>query len=147
MQTRFHPWRRLRDLGPTWQLRWSEDLPWDTYGFTDYSRRRIVLRSGMTFEERRSTITHEVEHVLRGPFSRCEELREEAEVNRRCARLLLPSMQDLADALVWHDSDYEAAAEDLWVDPWTLEVRLGTLRPLERDYLQSRLADVILRSP
>lgn len=144
MQTRFHPWRRLRDLGPTWRLRWREDLPWDVYGFTDYPSRTIHMRQGMTFAARRCTIAHEVEHVIRGPFSACDELREETDVNRRCARLLLPSMQDLADAMVWHDGDYEAVAEELWVDPWTLEVRLGSLRPLETRYLHARMNDVLV---
>lgn len=142
--TRFHPWRRLRDLGPSWRLTWTDDLPYDVYGFTDHRARAIVLRKGLSFEERRCTITHEVEHVLRGPYSRCDLLREEAAVDQCSARLLMPSMQDVADALVFNRCDYESAAEDLWVDPWMLEVRLGTLRGLERDYLNRRLADVIL---
>lgn len=141
---RFHPWRRLRDLGPAWTLRWRDDLPWDVYGFTDWRTRTITLRGGMTFEERRCTIAHEVEHVLRGQFSRCDEVREESMIDRRCARLLLPTMQEIADALVWHHGDYERAAEDLWVDSWTLEVRLGSLHGLEHNYLRRRLADVEL---
>lgn len=144
MQTRFHPWRRLRDLGPTWRLVWRDDLPRSMYGFTDYPSRSIHMKRGMTFEARRCTIAHEVEHVLRGPFSACDELREEIDVNRRCARLLVPSMQDLADAMVWHGGDYEAVAEEMWVDPWTLEVRLGSLRPLEAAYLRARLDDVLV---
>lgn len=99
------------------------------------------MRQGMSFEERRCTIAHEVEHVMRGPVSRCDILREEASVDRTCSRLLLPSVLDVADSLVFHRGDYELAAEDLWVDPWTLEVRLGTLRGLERGYLERRLAD------
>ena len=144
MSNRFHPWRRLRELGPAWRLRWRHDLPEDVYGYTDFARRTIYLRSGMSFAERRCTIAHEVEHVHRGPFSRCDVVREEALVDQRCSRLLLPSMQDVADALVWHHGDYEQAAEDLWVDVWTLEVRLGTLRQLERTYLSRRLAETAL---
>lgn len=146
-QTRFHPWRRLRDLGPTWKLRWSECLPHDVYGFTDYARRTITLRSGMSFEERRCSINHEVEHVLRGPASSCSVAREEATVERQSARLLIPSMQDLADSMTFYGGDYEQAAEDLWVDMLTLDVRLGTMTGLERDYWQRRMADVIVSTP
>lgn len=144
--TRFHPWRRLRDLGPSWTLRWRSDLPWDVYGFTEWSSRTIYMREGMTFEERRCTAAHEVEHVLRGPFSRCDELREETAINNRCSRLLVPSMQDMADALIWHHGDYERAARELWVDPWTLEVRMGSMYGLEASYLRRRIADVELLS-
>lgn len=140
--TRFHPWRRMRELGPAWTLEWTEHLPWDVYGFTDWPSRTIYLREGMTFEERRCTITHEVEHVLRGPASRCDVLAEEHRVNVHTARLLLPSVRAIADALIWHRGDYEGAAEELWVDPWMLEVRLSTLLPaLEGRYLRRRLAE------
>lgn len=39
---------------------------------------------------------------------------------------------------------YEAAAEDLWVDLWTFETRLGTLEPDESVYLSARLAEALL---
>lgn len=140
----FHAWRRMRDLGPTWRLVWADDLPADMYGYTDFPARTITLREGLSFEERRSSITHEVEHVLRGPASRCQVVREELVVDRRSARLLLPCVRDIADAMVWHHGDYEAVSEELWVDPWTLEVRLSALRVRERDYLTGRLAEVVL---
>lgn len=141
---RFHAWRRLRDLGPTWRLKWSCDLPSDVYGLTSWRDRTITLREGLSFEERRCTITHEVEHVLRGPASGCSELVEELIVDRRAARLLLPSMRDIADALVYHRGHHDLAARELWVDPWMLEVRLSALYRLERDYLRRRIDDVVL---
>lgn len=146
MSHRIHPWRKLRDLGPTWTLEWSTTLPYDVYGFTNWATRTITIRTGLSFEERRCTALHEVEHVLRGPASRCDELREESLIDRRCARMLLPSMRDVVDSLIYHHGDYEATASDLWVDLWTLEVRLGSLHRRENDYLQRRLADVILTS-
>ncbi len=142
----FHAWRRMRDLGPSWTLRWADELPGDLYGFTDFARRTITLATGMSFEERRCTITHEVEHVLRGPTSTHAVLREELLVDRRSARLLLPSMREVCDARIFHDGDYEDAAEELWVDAWTLEVRLGTLRPIEQEYVNSRMDEVVLLS-
>jgi hypothetical protein len=140
----FNPWRRLRALGPTWKLKWSHDLPSDTYGLTDWARRTITVRHGMTFEARRCTITHEVTHVLRGPASACHVVAEELEVDRISARLLLPSMRDIADCLVYHRGHHDRAAADLWVDPWMLEVRLSGLYALERDYLHRRIDDVVL---
>lgn len=141
---RFHPWRRLRALGPTWRLAWSRDLPGDIYGHTDWGSRTITMREGMSFEERRCTITHEVEHVLRGPASNCSVIAEELLVDRSSARLLLPSMRDIADSLVYHRGDHDQAAKDLWVDPWMLEVRLSSLYGLERDYLRRRTDDIVL---
>ncbi len=98
----------------------------------------------MSFEERRCTITHEVEHVLRGPSSRCSRLSEELLVDRWGSRLLLCSIRDIADAMAWHHADYEQVAEELWVDPWTLEVRMSNMTQLERGYLDRRLRDVDL---
>lgn len=141
---RFNPWRRLRALGPTWRLRWSSHLPFDTYGRTDWAARTITLAEGMSFEERRSTITHEVTHVERGPASACHSVGEELLVDRISARLLLPSVRDVADALVYHRGNHDQAAADLWVDPWMLEVRLSSMYGLERDYLHRRVDDVVL---
>lgn len=141
---RFHAWRRMRDLGPSWTLAWSADFDEETYGETDFDTRTITLREGMTFEERRCTITHEVEHALRGPASSCSVLQEEVRVDRSGARLLLSSVKEIADCLVFHHGDYELTSTDLWVDPWTLEVRLGSLWRNERRYLESRLAEVTL---
>jgi hypothetical protein len=95
----------------------------------------------MTFAERRCTVLHEVEHVLRGP---CSDASDELDINRHCARLLLPKMRDVMDALIWHHGDHDAAADDLWVDPWTLDVRLASLAGEERAYYRERLADVML---
>lgn len=143
MTHRFHPWRRLRDLGPTWRLEWK-DLPQDTYGLTDWRTRTITLATGMTFEERRSSITHEVTHVLRGPASSCRRMAEEVEVERISSRLLLPCMQEVADALVFHRGEHDRAAEDLWVDPLSLDVRLSSLYGIEREYLNRRLEDAVV---
>jgi hypothetical protein len=141
---RFHPWRRMRDLGPAWKLRWASDLPDDMYGYTNFTTKTITMREGLSFEERRCTITHEVQHVLRGHTSRCNVMREELAVDRRGARLLLCSVTDIADTMAYHRGDYDQASQDLWVDPWTLEVRLSSLHAHERDYLRRRMADVLV---
>lgn len=143
-QGTFHPWRRMRDLGPDWKLRWSRDLPWDVYGFTDHASRTITLREGMTYAERRSTIAHEVEHALRGPVASHAVLAEELLIDRRVSRLLLPSMRDVCDALIYHHGCYEQTSDELAVDPLMLEVRLSALWAREREYLSRRLAEVEL---
>jgi hypothetical protein len=140
----FHAWRRMRDLGPSWKLRFTLELDDDEYGYTDWSTRTIYLREGLSFEERRCTITHEVTHVERGPASLCHIAREELLVDRRSARLLLPSMKDIADTMVYHHGNYELVSEDLWVDPWMLEVRLSSLWQNERAYLSRRMGEVVL---
>lgn len=142
-----NPWHSLRDLGPTWVLRWSDDLPDDMYGKTDFWERVITLREGMSFEERRCTIAHELEHIRRGPTSKCAVLMEEAVVDRTVARYLLPCVRQVVDEMVWHRGDYEMTSEGLWVDPWTLEVRLATLEVPEQAYLLDRLADVVVSVP
>lgn len=144
---RFNPWRRLRDLGDEWRLLWRSDLPHDVYGYTHFASRTIVMRKGMSFAERRCTIAHEVEHVQRGRFSRCSILREEADVDRRVSRLLLPDIATVADALIFHHGRHDDAADELWVDPWTLEVRLGSLDATDASYLQVRLAEMWLQLP
>jgi hypothetical protein len=137
-----NPWRRLRELGSTWTLKWSDDLDDDAYGFTDHAKKTITLRNGMSFEERRSTIAHEVHHVYRGPVPEHRVMAEELLVDRCAARLLLPSMKDVADCLMWAHADYEQASAELWVDPLLLEVRLSALHGRERSYLERRLADI-----
>lgn len=66
----------MRDLGPSWTLAWA-DLPPGTYGLTDHWRQTITLQRGMTYEERRCTIAHEVEHARRGPVPRHRIMQEE----------------------------------------------------------------------
>lgn len=141
--TRFNPWHRMRELGPSWKLRWLP-LDGDTYGYTCHDTRTITLHADMSFEERRCTVAHEVEHARRGPTSLCSDMAEELEVDRAVARLLVPSIRALCDALIWYRGDYERAAEELWVDPIILEVRLSALTTSEAGYYQARMADAIL---
>lgn len=139
-----NPWRLLRALGTSWTLHWANDLGEGTYGVTDHWASTITLRHGMSFEERRSTIAHEIHHAYRGPVESHRTLVEELEVDRCAALLLLPSVRDIADCLIWAHGDYDVASRELWVDPLLLEVRLSGLCGGERAYFDSRLADVIV---
>lgn len=131
-----HPWRAFRDLTHI-RLRWAK-LPSGLYGYTDHEAGVVVLAEGLTQAERRCTIAHERQHILRGPVAPAWRAREEERVDREVARLLLPDIRVVGDALAW-SRDPVVAADELWVDPDTLRARLRFLHPSERHYLMRRL--------
>lgn len=131
-----HPWRRLRDLAHI-TLLWHDGGP---KGVTNFAAGTISLRRGMTQAERRSTVLHECLHAERGPVLTTLAAREELRVERETARLLLPDVEAIADAMVWARSLAEAA-DDLWVDEQLLRCRLRNLHPAERGYLHRRMDD------
>lgn len=135
-----HPWRRFAEL-TDWSLRWAE-LPPGVMGLTCHRTRTVTLALGMSQAERRCTIAHETQHVLRGPVPLHAAAREELAVDRRVAALLLPGLREVADALVRSRGHLEAAADELWVDDALLRVRLAWLDDAERSYVDDRLADV-----
>jgi hypothetical protein len=136
-----HPWRRLHDLAG-WELRWHRPEDDSDAGFTLFEERVISLRADLTWAERRCTVLHECLHAERGPtLVGVLGAREELRVRRETARLLLPSVEDIAEVLAWTDSTEEAAAE-LLVDSDLLTDRLECLTPAEHAYLRGRLGDV-----
>ena len=140
-----HPWRAFRQL-EDWRLRW-DTLPAGTLGLTCHRTRTVTLALGLSQAERRCTIAHETQHVLRGPGSTCDDAHEQAAIERAVARLLIPSVRELADALARAHGCFESVADELWVDDMTLHARLGSLRVGERDYLRRRWADVVAGHP
>lgn len=133
-----HPWRAFRDL-VDWTLEWAH-LPHGVWGLTDFDRRVVTLTHGMSQAERRCTIEHERQHILRGPVSAAYTAREELAVDRNAARVLLPDIRAIGAELAWaHNLD--EAAEQLWVDPDILRTRLEHLHPAERAYLRRRLEE------
>lgn len=132
----YHPWRRLRDLVDV-TLYWHDGHP---PGWCRHSTQEVSLQRGMTQAERRSTLTHELVHLERGPAVRGYGVREEREVDKEAARRLLPDVRAVGEALAWA-SCLEEAADELWVDLGTLRARLEHLHPAERAYLRRRLAD------
>lgn len=135
--TGVHPWRRLRALAHI-TLAWSDEGP---RGVTNFPAQRITLRRGMTQAERRSTVMHEVLHAERGQVPRGLAAREELRVWKESARLLLPDLEAMADAIAWSQGDVDGAADELWVCPDTLRVRLKYLHPAERGWMKSRLEE------
>lgn len=133
-----HPWRVFSAL-TEWRLVFA-DLPVGVLGMTDFHAKTVTLTKGMDQAQRRCTIAHETEHILRG-LPACEE-REEFVIDRAVARLLLPDIKVVADAMVWHQGDYEMASEDLWVDEDILRMRFQTMHPSEMHYVRRRFAEV-----
>lgn len=132
-----HPWRRFRQLAH-FTLKWHDG---GDAGFTDFEQKVISIRRGMTHDERRSTILHECLHVERGPALDTMAAREELWVEREAARLLMPDIRAVGEALAW-GRDLAEAAWELSVDEQMLTVRLERLHPAERHYLRRRLDDI-----
>lgn len=131
-----HPWRAFKALAD-WTLHWAH-LPEGIWGETCWETKTVTLAHGLNQAERRCTIAHETQHVLRGPVPIYMEAKEEVRVDRNAARLLIPDVRVLGDVLAWSTTLDEAAVE-LWVDVEMLEVRLSSLHPAERAYLKQRL--------
>lgn len=141
----YHPWRAFRSLTHV-KLRWAP-LPKGILGLTDFDTNEVVLDpdQNVTQADRRCTIAHEMHHLIRGPVPPHLQRREEVEIDKQAARLLLPDVERIADAMIWAHGLGEAA-EELWVDEDTLRVRLRHLHPAERGYLKRRLAEDNLAS-
>ena len=137
-----HPWRRFAEL-TDWSLRWAE-LPPGVMGRTCHRTRTVTLALGMSQAERRCTIAHETEHIERGPVTPQQAPREERAVDRRVARLLIPSVHQLVEAMTWAGGHLESAADALWVDDYLLTVRLRTLSDGERSFVNQRLTHTLL---
>jgi hypothetical protein len=131
------PWRRFSEL-TDWTLRWAE-LPPGVMGTTCHATRIVTLALGMSQAERRCTIAHETEHIERGPVPPHQAPTEELLIDRKVARLLIPSTSELVDALAWAGGHLESAADALWVDDYLLQVRLGALTASELTYVGRRL--------
>jgi DNA-directed RNA polymerase specialized sigma24 family protein len=137
-----HPWRRLRAL-TAWELRWHSPEDDPDPGFTLFDEQAISLRNNLTWAERRSTVLHECLHAERGPtLEGVLAEREELWIRRETARLLLPDVRQIGEALAWSALSPEEAADELHVDVGVLRDRLRWLHPAERGYLARRLQEV-----
>ena len=84
-------------------------------------------------------MTHELEHVHRGPVpaDECLAAREEAVVDGIAARRLV-SLRELIEALLLSHHESEVA-DELWVDVPTLRTRIAGLAEAERVAIEDRL--------
>lgn len=131
-----NPWAVLRSLEHV-ILRWHDGGP---MGRTIHSEQTISLRRGMTWEERRCTVAHEVLHIERGPQPLGLRAKDEERVRRETAQRMIPDIRPVGDAIAWALSEEEAAHE-LGVDVYVLRYRLKHMSPMERAWLKRRLED------
>lgn len=107
-------------------------------GRVDFATARITLHPLLLQVERRSTLTHELVHLDRGPLparsTHRDHVREEAAVDEVASRLLV-HVDELVDAVAWTD-DLHELADELWVDLRMLLARLERLAPHERVLLE-----------
>lgn len=129
-----HPWRRLRELVHV-TLEWHDGGP---MGLTTHATATVSLRRGLTWEQRRCTLQHELVHVERGPVPRGLREKDEEQVRRATALLMVPDIRPVGDAIAWALSEDEAAQE-LGVDVPVLRYRLKHMSPMERAWLRDRL--------
>ena len=59
------------------------------------------------------------------------------------ARLLIPSLPPLVDAMTWAAGHLETAADALWVDDYLLTVRLRSLSDRERSDVNRLLTNAL----
>lgn len=133
-------WRRLRDLRG-WELQFHQPDEDPDAGYTLHDERVISLRVDLSWTARRCTLLHECLHAEHGPVLTTHLARHENAVRRDTARLLLPDVRAVGEALAWGGGNAEAAAE-LHVDVDVLRDRLRWLHPAERGYLERRLKEI-----
>ena len=139
LRERFHPWRRAADLGISVVFMPLAD---GVLGCWDRDARTIYLSPDLDQAERRSTLTHELVHAVRGDepcVSTVLELRQESIVEAEAARLLIP-LVDLAAALLWCQDEAELA-DELWVDETLVRARLEGLSDHDKGFLEHALWD------
>jgi hypothetical protein len=134
----WNPWRHLADHYPHIEVRLDRELPGRVWGTTIGNR--IWLCRLLDQAARRSTLTHEIVHLERGPVPADARghAREERAVSAEAARRLIP-LDALADGLRWSRDDPHQLAEALWVDVPTLKARMESLDPIEVAQLENAL--------
>lgn len=139
---RYSPWRHLRSLADV-GLEFTDDEALLDGADARYFHtvRRVLMDRRIDLQvERRCTLAHELGHAVRGDLpcgdDRADD-RQEAAVEQWAARQLI-ELPALAEALKWSDDPAEVA-DELWVTPDLLEVRISHLHPSERAWLRRAL--------
>ena len=133
----WNPWRHAGKHYPDVTIETTIELPGRLWGLT--VDRTILLCRRLNQAARRSTLTHELVHMERGPVPADARgrAREERAVSAEAARRLI-TIDALADGLRW-TRDPDQLAEHLWVDVPTVRTRLGGLDPIEVAQLEHAL--------
>lgn len=106
----------------------------------------IVLDNRLSQAERRSALSHELEHVRAGDTYCDQAIRGAGRIGRRqelaadsgAAKRLI-TLDELADAFIWC-LGYVEVAEYLHVDQRTVRARVLNLTPAEKAYIERHLA-------
>lgn len=128
MHGQFHPWRAL-DQRPEVTVVFGDPGP-GALGSVDYETQTITLDPDLLQGELRTTLTHELIHLERGPVAAGGGPREEAAVELEAARRLI-DIRQLVEAIGWTD-DLDELAFELGVDAAAVRVRLRHLADSER---------------
>ncbi|MFC5993516.1 ImmA/IrrE family metallo-endopeptidase [Pseudonocardia hispaniensis] len=94
-------------------------------GFTEFRSQTVYLATGMTVAELRSTLVHELVHLLRGPVPRRLVGTEEVAVQHQTARILVPDGAELAEQRRWTEDDLQELAARYRVDRDVIETALN----------------------
>jgi hypothetical protein len=134
------PWQHLGQIGDV-SLTYHDDRP--EMGLTDFTKRQVSLRAGMTPRERSSTLAHELVHIDRGAaYQGSAADADEVIVSLTAALRQIPApvLEDLPELVERFGP--EAACAFLFIDRWTLRdallaVRLQAIRETDRSTLKA----------
>ena len=123
-------WAHGRDLaGWSWRF---EELTCGNYGVTDFDSKTVTIDSRLDYGAWRSTVHHELLHVLRGP---CDDDRaKEERLVEQMAAIALISLDDLRS--VRHLRSMREQAAQLRVDRKLIKTRWRTLSDAEKAWLE-----------
>lgn len=131
----WHPWKVAGERFPHITISSHYQLPKGVAGL--WKDTTIWLCSTLTQAERRSVLTHELQHVERGLAAPIYREREERIVDELAARKLIP-LPDLIEVLRWTRDPHEMAHE-LWTDVHTIRTRMNNLDPIEIAEIENAL--------
>lgn len=133
----WNPWEWLGRNRPDLTVELRCRLPYRVAGV--WKGDTIWLCCTLSQAQRRSVLTHEIQHVLRGLPVPGFRQREERIVDELAARRLIP-LPDFLRALQWSQDDQELA-DELWTDVHTVRVRRLTLTDTEKAWIEKHLDD------
>lgn len=139
LRNTYSPWEELASL-PHLELR-REPIGFGRLGEYIHHLSLIRLEPTMPRRQARAVLCHELRHHEFGDLATtCGQTTrwQEARADAGAARLLI-DVNDLADALLVHEQNLQAAAVALRVSCHMVEIRLHRLHPAERHLLTRRL--------
>lgn len=132
-----NPWEKLVTHHPHVRVEY-QTLPGNQCGKTN--GHTIILDKNLSQAQRRSTLMHELIHLERGIFT-CNH--KEEHIVDKISAVRLIELDNLVEALLWTGGKVtQEAADELWVDYYTLEKRIENLTSKELEYLVESLKNI-----